>query len=362
MKILEIIPQLASGGAERFVVDLSNELSRQHEIYLATFFEGETSNFYKPDLFPEVKHIIMGKKTGLSLGFFFKISSLISKISPDIIHIHLAAINYVFPYLLLHRNVKCFMTIHSDAFKETDGKIGHIARNFCFKNRYITPITISYGSQHSFKECYKMDASLIFNGRMIPDNFTVSHSVQEEFKLYKKTSKTKVLINLARFSSIKRQPLIAKCVKRLCNEGFDFTFLMIGQTRDVDILNGVLENKCEALYILGEKSNPLEYLKLADAYCLFSSYEGMPISLIEAFASSTVPLCTPVGGIVDIIKNGVNGLLSKDLSEDAVYNTMKEFLLLDESSLSSLKDNALKSFGKYSIEETAKQYLSLFKS
>lgn len=362
MKILEIIPQLASGGAERFAVDLSNELSRQHEVYLATFFEGETSNFYKPDLFPEVKHIIMGKKTGLSLGFFFKISSLISKISPDIIHIHLAAINYVFPYLLLHRNVKCFMTIHSDAFKETNGKIGHIARNFCFKNRYITPITISNGSQHSFKECYKMDAPLIFNGRMIPDNFTVSHSVQEEFKLYKRTSKTKVLINLARFSSIKRQPLIAKCVKRLCNEGFDFTFLMIGQTRDVDILNGVLENKCPALYVLGEKNNPLEYLQLADAYCLFSTYEGMPISLIEALATSTIPICTPVGGIVDVVENRKNGLLTKDLSEQEVYITLKDFLLMEDATISKMKDSARKSFSSYSIEETARQYLDIFES
>lgn len=34
MKIVEFIPQLSSGGAERFVVDLANELSKQHTVYL----------------------------------------------------------------------------------------------------------------------------------------------------------------------------------------------------------------------------------------------------------------------------------------------------------------------------------------
>ena len=34
MKILEIIPQLSSGGGERFVVDLCNGLSKEHDVTL----------------------------------------------------------------------------------------------------------------------------------------------------------------------------------------------------------------------------------------------------------------------------------------------------------------------------------------
>ena len=34
MKILEVITDLGSGGAERFVVDLSNELARTHDVTL----------------------------------------------------------------------------------------------------------------------------------------------------------------------------------------------------------------------------------------------------------------------------------------------------------------------------------------
>lgn len=36
MKIVEVITFLSSGGAERFMVDLSNELSKTNEVYLLT--------------------------------------------------------------------------------------------------------------------------------------------------------------------------------------------------------------------------------------------------------------------------------------------------------------------------------------
>ena len=52
MKILQVIPHLGSGGAERFVVDLSNELSKQgHEVVLLTFYDLEGKyGFYKNDI------------------------------------------------------------------------------------------------------------------------------------------------------------------------------------------------------------------------------------------------------------------------------------------------------------------------
>lgn len=43
---------------------------------------------------------------------------------------------------------------------------------------------------------------------------------------------------------------------------------------------------------------------MGDAYALCSSYEGMPISLIEAIGVGCIPVCTPVGGIVDVVHNG----------------------------------------------------------
>lgn len=49
MKIVELITFLAGGGAERFVVDLSNQLAKENETYLVTILddkkETEVRNF-----------------------------------------------------------------------------------------------------------------------------------------------------------------------------------------------------------------------------------------------------------------------------------------------------------------------------
>ena len=56
---------------------------------------------------------------------------------------------------------------------------------------------------------------------------------------------------------------------------------------------------------------------MGDAYALCSSYEGMPISLIEAIGVGCIPVCTPVGGIVDVVHNGENGFLSDGIGEES---------------------------------------------
>lgn len=97
---------------------------------------------------------------------------------------------------------------------------------------------------------------------------------------------------------------LAKVTARLYAEGYDFSVLAIGSTSQTDIVEEVKSLKSENFYILGERKNPLEYLKVADAYALCSSYEGLPISLIEALGVGAVPVCTPVGGIVNLVHDG----------------------------------------------------------
>ena len=360
MKIINVIPQLASGGGERFTIDLCNALALQgHDVFLIVFFPlNEHFGFYKDELSDKVKLISLNKKIGLDFTLAFRLRKVIQEIAPDIVNTHLRAILYM-PLSVLTIKAKFFHTVHNTAEVEAGGTVGGILRKLFFKTGKVTPITISLESLVSFEKYYGQTAPMIFNGRDIPESLQISDSVKQEINEFKKTPATKVLVHLARYTEVKRQDLMARVAKRLYDEGFDFIVLLIGRT-DEKILNGVRIANCRVCHILGEKKNPLEYLMAADAFCLCSTYEGMPISLIEAMGVGAIPVCTPVGGIVNVVKNGENGFLADDISEDSFYEAMKKFLMLSENDSQLMKKSVLKAYEPFTMRECASKYIELY--
>ena len=112
--------------------------------------------------------------------------------------------------------------------------------------------------------------------------------------------------------------------------------------------------------MLGEVENPRQYLANADVFCMSSVVEGMPISLIEALSCGLVPVCTAVGGIVDMVEDGINGFLSQDMTVESYIKTIERYLALTDSQKAEMKQHSMQSAQKYSIEECAKQYEELF--
>lgn len=360
MKIFEIIPQLSSGGAERFTIDLCNELSKKHEVTLVVLHSVEKFGFYADELSPKVHLVSMNKRMGFDMSLLFRLWRLIKKEKPDVVHTHLNGIIYISLSAAINRRVVYCHTVHTTADKEAGSFVCRGVRRLLFKTKLSIPITISEESHRSFLDFYGIDAPLIDNGRNVPADLALSASVVDEFKKYRRTDKTRVLVCLARMYPVKRHTLLAKVTAQLYDEGYDFTVLAIGSTSQIDIVEEVKSLKSENFYILGERKNPLEYLKAADAYALCSSYEGLPISLIEALGVGAVPVCTPVGGIVNLVHDGENGILAAGLEEDDYYNAMKRFLDLDDEALCAMSKKAKESYAPFSMTECAQKYVSLF--
>lgn len=365
MKIIEIIPQLSSGGGERFVVDLCNEMvNTGHEVILVVLHELEGHGFYTEEIDSRVRVMSMEKRMGVDWGLPFRIVRLIHHERPDVVHTHLRAVVYCSLAMLpgVVHGVIFYHTVHTAARQEAGGGVSAKIRRLIFMHKLCIPVTISEESLRSFEDFYGHSAPMIPNGRNVPQNFQTSLAVQEEFAQYRRTQHTLILLCLARIDKVKRQTMLARVAKRLEDEKKDFTLLLIGSTKYKELVDEILAYHCQCIHILGEKKNPLEYLKMSDAYCLPSSYEGLPISLIEALGVGAVPICTPVGGILDIINDGENGLLTKDLSEESLYETLRNFLEMSNSEIKKLKANAHASYAQYSMTSCANKYIELFNS
>lgn len=74
-----------------------------------------------------------------------------------------------------------------------------------------------------------------------------------------------------------------------------------------------------------------EAIRKSRIYCLPSKHEGMPMSVLEAMSYGLVTISTPVGGVPQVIKDGVNGYLMP--IDDSEYLAERINALLDDSDL-----------------------------
>ena len=356
MRVVQIIPQLASGGAERFVVDLSNELSLRHDVILVVSHSLTDQNaFYLPEVSERVKVYSLNKKSGFDTTYLYRLYKTIKKESPDVVHTHVASFAHFALLKWLFPRVQFVHTIHSEARAEAGGRLKTLLKKLFFRKRYCTAVTISDASDCSFHDFYGNDVKsvLICNGRPLSSAWSDNNLVPRIEGRYN-------FVSIGHISRVKNHMLLCSAVTQLTEKGAPIELYMFGRFVDEDIVNGIKALNNPHIHLLGEVVNPRQYLRNADVFCMTSVREGMPISLIEALSCGLIPICTAVGGIVDMVENNKTGFLSDDLTVESYINAIEKFLSLSDEEVEDMKLRCQKSSERYSIEACAKKYEDLF--
>jgi glycosyltransferase involved in cell wall biosynthesis len=356
MKILQVLSTLCTGGAEHCAVELTNELNAQgYECDLVTLFDVEKGNDLKSQISDKAKVFSLHKKLGLDIRCYFRLYNCIRKGNYDVVHAHVGAIPYLLLSTLLCRKVKFISTIHSEAKREAGKSISKWNRFFMFRHGLCTPVTISEESKSSFDEYYKMNAPMVYNGVSDYERSESLHLRDNEDQL--------IFIHPASCQIVKNQQLLFKAFSKLSSEFSNIKLLWLGNNKNYyDVYESLLQFMPKTVNYIGVVPNVRDYLAEADAMCLSSRMEGMPMTIIEAFSVGCPSLCTPVGGIVNMIKDGENGMLSTNIEVESYYKMLKTFCELTPEQRKQMRDNAKLSFSKYSIANSVKGYLEIYKS
>ena len=325
MKVLQIIYNLSSGGGERFVVDLCNELADNNdETYLLTINANTNKRrHYLETLSQKVTYQDIGANKGLSLKSIWGVYKEIKKIKPDIVHLHCSTILIYLP-ALFYKKTKYVQTLHNLADKAISFQWLRMFQRFLFKN-YIKPITISEYCNKSYNEYYKLDnAVCITNGRKAIKTTINFEKVKKEIEGYKQSNDIPIFVHVARYAPQKNQKLLFNTFEQLHNAGKDFLLIVIGAGYDKSPFLHL--NETIYVKIVDAKKNIGDYLACADYFVLSSIYEGLPLALLEAMSMGCIPISTPAGGVVDVIKDGENGFLCTSFEELDFYNTILKAL------------------------------------
>lgn len=111
------------------------------------------------------------------------------------------------------------------------------------------------------------------------------------------------------------------------NENFE---LRIGGNRNEKFLiDTIHDNRLENVvkfegWVSGEKKTDL--LNWADVFILPSYNEGLPIAILEAMSYSMPIISSPVGGIPEVVKSGVNGVLVTPGEDKEIYEAINKYV------------------------------------
>lgn len=365
MKILELQFNLSSGGAERFTVDLSNELAKTDEVTMLCLKDDtvnpEKNYFYKFDLSPRVRYVNLRLQDGFRLSTWWRIYKAIRQLRPDVVHLNSGALSkFCLPaILLLGRKVKFFETIHNTLHPAYSHGVRRLLINLFGRTGLVKYIALSHTNYEEMKAFYPfMQLTEIVNGRAALKPSEKFEAVRKELAPFRKDSDTLLFIHVARYHTQKNQQLLIDAFNRLHEEDANVSLVMLGANFDSEGGQKILAQAGEHIHHLGTRQNVADYLLCSDAFTLSSIFEGMPISLIEASLCGLPMVSTPVCGSVDLIVDKVNGTLSADFTLESYLAALRYAI----SHHAELRANAteMAKHSPYTMEICAEKYKEYF--
>ncbi len=362
MKIVHIITTLGYGGAEKICMDLCNELaaSEEHEVHLISLFDHTPEQRPLEYLNKNIYFHSTGKKPGLDFRVLSRVNKTLKTIRPDVVHTHLTGLFFSLFYIWNHPKVRFIHTVHNLAKKDVH-PLFNAVNKILIRRKRVVPVALSQEILRSVQDYFKVkDVYCIYNGTVAPVLTARLPAVSAEVERYKRNPTTRVFINLGRIHPQKNQEMLVRVFNRLQEK--NVTLLILGECTDKnrELLIRLKKMALPHIHILGKKDNPSDYLYLAEAFCLSSSYEGLPIALLEALALGKVPICTPVGALPSVVNSDM-GILSSSDSEAAYYEAICNYLQLDDNRLNAMSANCKTTFFKtFTIQACAEAYLRVY--
>jgi len=366
VKVLHLINNLGSGGAEKLLVDLIPLMNKIENLQADILLLTDKCNVFYDSLSSKgVKVNIIKYRSMYDPRNIIEIKNYIVNGGYDIVHSHTfptqmwVALSKLF---LRNKKVKFITTEHST----------HNRRREKFYFRYIDRfIYYQYDSIISITEKTRDNLiNWIDPKRKKLDKYVVIENGVDIEKIkqalpYKKSELiegisegTKLVCMIGRFSKQKDQPTLIRAISKLPD---DIHLVLVGEgpllSNNKELANelGILDR----VHFLGFRQDIPRILKTVDIVVLSSHWEGFGLAAVEGMAAKKPLLASDVDGLREVVQGaGVIFENEKDL-KDSIKS-----LVIDDSSYNMISCACFSRAKKYDIKEMVKRlinkYLELF--
>ncbi len=172
-----------------------------------------------------------------------------------------------------------------------------------------------------------------------------------------------ILIHLSNFRPVKRVVDVVKVFARVLRE-IPAQLVLVGDGPDRSAAEWLAHDLRihDRIHFLGKQDRVNELIPLADLMLMPSELESFGLAALEAMACKVPPIATRVGGVPELIDDGVSGLLYPVGDVDAMASGIVS-LLKDRDRLEVMRDAARKTARtRFCSTLMVPQYVSYYES
>lgn len=293
-KILFGITSLTFGGAERVLVDLGNELSKNYEVTIwALYGNGELEKQlnknvkFKSYVDKSYNELSKLQKVLMPLKILFFKKEIYKKSIKENYYTEIAFLEGPITRLLSTKNkeTKKIAWVHNDISKVFGRGIKSKLKKKIDEKIYSQYEKIVFVSKDNLNEFEKTYPN-IKNEKQVIYNYLNSELILEkaEESIEELDKSTINFVTVARLVEQKGIDRLIKVHSKLIKQGLKHNFYVIGDGLEKEKLQKMIKenNINKTFHLCGRKENPYPYIKQADYFCLFSRFEGYGMVLDEA--------------------------------------------------------------------------------
>lgn len=321
MRILCYINKINSGGAERVMSVIANELSaRGHKVDLVTDYR--TGNEYA--LSPAVTRYCLSGELGQKAGTLRKLFRSFQRVRTLRKIVRTDEIDVVVSFMkeancrgiaACRRGVaKSVISIRNDPTKIYKSRLDLLIARRLYK-RADGCVFQTEEAKGFFPPELQERARIIFNP--IADAF---------FREDVSGEKRREIVACGRLTKQKRFDLLIKAFAAVAPEHPEFVLNIYGEGEQrAELQNLIDTHHIERVFLKGRSETISDDIKDACVYVLCSDFEGMPNALMEAMALGLPVISTDCkgGGARALLEDGVSGLLIPTGDEEALASAMR---------------------------------------
>lgn len=403
MRILQVNKfYYPKGGADKYFLDLESSLKKAgHEV--AVFSMIDKKNLPSPfaDYFVsnfDFNNLTWHQKISAPARIIYspeakkKFRLLVENFKPEIIHIH-NIYHQISPSILdVAREYQIPVVMHLHDYKLIcpnyslfangkpcedclPGKYFHCVKKRCFKNSLLKSLLVSLEMyiHHRVLKIYEKSISAfiapsLFMKNKVVDSGWPSEKISVIVNPYPEvteegnnnlTEKKDYLLCFGRLSAEKGIDVLIKA-----SQNSQLSIKIAGSGPEEENLKQLAKEVESPVEFIGFKGESALSKLISEAKAIVIpsvSYDNMPLSLLEAMHLGKIVIASKIGGIPEIITDGLNGLLFEPGNSNDLISKIKYLNNLSEEEIINLEKSARQRVENYSLENNCQSVADIYR-